>query len=274
MFGKQWQAIQHEAQLAAAQAAHGATVLGRANHAQIGYYTQAFFALSIGLERIGKLIFLSDYIINSGGTFPTNQDLRNIGHDQSSLLFKCEKVSISLNPDRDYIVRPNDPIHSGIQEVLSLFATKLRYYNLNRLTAATQTQQDPVALWWEKVATPICDRHYPQQQRRKAESRAALVEHILGDKTVVIHSTETGEGINNLHTLFTHDRKTSVIQKYGQFYTLQIVRWLSSIMFELSHIGAYEKRMETLIGLDEPFSVFLNNDKYLRGRKAWSIYPK
>ena len=65
--GTQWRAVQREAQLAAEQAAHGVTVLGRANHAQTGLYTQAFFGLSIGLERMGKLIFLADHAIRSDG---------------------------------------------------------------------------------------------------------------------------------------------------------------------------------------------------------------
>jgi hypothetical protein len=43
--GAQWQAVQREAQLAAEHAAYGVTVLGRANHAQTGLYTQAFFGL-------------------------------------------------------------------------------------------------------------------------------------------------------------------------------------------------------------------------------------
>ena len=254
--------------------AHGVTMLGRANHAQTAYYTPAFFALSIGLERIGKLIFLADYVINSGGIFPTDQDLRRIGHDLTSLMSKCEAIGTSLATHRDYGVRPNDPIHSGIEEVLSLFATKLRYYNLNHLVGTAQDQRDPLALWWEKVATPICERHYSQRQRRKDETRAALFERMLGDNSVVLHSTEAGEPINDIHTFFSHGRATRVVQKYGRFYTLQIVRWLSSIMFELSHLGAYEKRIEALLGFNEPFGMFLNGDKYLRGRKAWSAYPR
>ncbi len=136
--GAQWRAVQREAQLAAEQAAHGVTVLGRANHAQTGLYTQAFFGLSIGLERMGKLIFLTDHAIRSDGAFPTDQDLRKIGHDLASLLAKCEAIGAGLSQDRDYMAWPSDAIHRGIEDVLSLFATKLRYYNLNHLAGAAQ----------------------------------------------------------------------------------------------------------------------------------------
>jgi hypothetical protein len=270
----QWQAVQREAQLAAEQAAHGVTVLGRANHAQTGLYTQAFFALSIGLERMGKLIFLAHHAIRSGGAFPTDHDLRKIGHDLAPLLAKCEAIGGGLGQHRDYMARPFDTIHRGIEDVLSLFATKLRYYNLNHLTGVAQDQQDPVALWWEKVATPICDRHYSQQQREKDEASAVNIENILADSSLVIHSMETGEPILDVHTLVARGKATRVVQKYGRLYTLQIVRWLASIIFDLSHREAYEQRIKALLGLHEPFAIFLNEDKYLRDRKTWSTYPR
>jgi hypothetical protein len=270
----QWQAVGREAQLAAEQAAHGVTVLGRANHAQTGLYTQAFFGLSIGLERMGKLIFLADHAIRSNGAFPTDQDLRKIGHDLASLLAKCEMIGAGLNQNRDYMARPSDAIHRGIEEVLSLFAMKLRYYNLNHVAGATQGQQDPVALWWEKVAMPICDRHYSQRQREKDKADAVAFETKVGEITFVFYFTETGELIQDVHTLFTRDRATRVVQKYGRLYTLQIVRWLASIMSDLSYRGAYEYRIQPLFGLDEPFRIFLNRDHYLCDRKTWSIYSR
>jgi hypothetical protein len=54
MFSPQWHAIDREGQLAAEQLASGVTILGRANHGLKGLYTQAFFALSIGIERLAR----------------------------------------------------------------------------------------------------------------------------------------------------------------------------------------------------------------------------
>jgi hypothetical protein len=183
-------------------------------------------------------------------------------------------IGAGLNQNRDYMARPSDAIHRGIEEVLSLFATKLRYYNLNHVAGAAQGQQDPVALWWEKVATPICDRYYSQRQREKDKADAVAIETIVGDITFVIHSTATGEPIQDVHTLFTRSMATRVVQKYGRLYTLQIVRWLASMMFDLSYWGAHEYRIGPPLGLDEPFTIFLNKDYYLRDRKTWSIYSR
>ena len=272
--GAQWRAMQREAQLAAEQAAHGITLIGRANHAQTGLYIQAFFALSIGLERMGKLIVLADYANRHNGAFATDKDLRKIGHDLGPLLNKREDIAASLNQDRDHSLRPNNLIHQGIIDVISLFATKLRYYNLNHISGSAQGQHDPVALWWEKVAIPICDLHYTERQRKKDIEEATIMENLLGESLVVLHSTETGDSINSIERLFTQAKATKVVQKYGRLYTMQIIRWLASMLFELSHRGAYELRIQAILGLHEPFTIFFNDDSYLLGRKTWSIYPR
>lgn len=65
---------------------------------------------------------------------------------------------------------------------------------------------------------------------------------------------------------------TAVVQKYERLYMLQIARWQSSIISELSHRGAYEKRIEPLLGLDEPFWIFRGDERSFLIRKTWSIY--
>jgi len=272
MFGPRRRAMQREAQLAAEQAAYGVTVLGRANHAQPGLYTQAFFALSIGLERMGKLIFLADHAISNGGVFPKDKELRKFCHNLSSLLSKCEEIGTIISQDQDYMARPNDPIHRGIEEVLSLFATNLRYYNLNHLTGVDRGQEDPVALWWKKVATPIFDRHYSERQRKKDDAIAVNMESRIGETSSVFHTAENGNPIRDINSLFKRVGVTSIVQKYGRQYTMQIIRWLASIIFELSHLGGYKKQTQVLFGLHEPFIIFRQKDNYFRNRKTWSIY--
>lgn len=268
----EWRALQREAQLAAEQVATGVTVLGRANHAQTGLYSQAFFAISVGLERIGKLIFVANHAVQNGGRFPTDSDLRRIGHDLQKLLPMCEVIGKTSNPQRTFAARPVDPIHQGIEETLSEFATKSRYYNLNHIVGTAGQQTDPIALWWKKVAKPICARHYTAAERKRDGVNSAAMTEALSGNAFVLHHGEDGSEINDPGAFFARAGLTAVVQRYGRLYTLQIVRWLASILAELAHVGAYEKRIEPLLGLNEPFAIFGNVDKYLRDRKTWSIY--
>lgn len=272
MLSPEWRALGREAQLSAEQIATGVTILGRANHAQTGLYSQAFFGLSIGLERLGKLIIVADHAIQNDGIFPTDKDLRIIGHDLRNLLPRCEAIGKTIKADLSYASRPNDPIHQGIETTLSEFATKSRYYNLAYIAGAAGDQIDPISKWWEKVAKPICDRHYSESQRRKDEAQAVFMGKLLDSHSSVLHHTEEGAEINDCGTLFARAGATAVVQKYGRLYTLQIVRWLSSIISQLSQTGAYEKKIEPLLGLDEAFRIFICDDRNFREQKTWSIY--
>ncbi len=268
----EWNALQREAQLAAEQVATGVTALGRAHHAQPGLYSQAFFGVSIGLERMGKLIFVGNHAIENSGGFPRDSDLRRIGHDLRELLPMCATIGETINPQRAYASRPADSIHQGIEQTLSEFASKTRYYNLNHITGAAGQQADPITMWWQMVGIPICERHYSDRQRKKDEANAVFMDKMLGDDSIVIHHGEDGAEIDNVGDLVARAGATTVVQKYGRLYTLQIVRWLAAILYELSHFGAYQKRIEPLLGLNDPFAIFGKDDRYLRDRKTWSIY--
>jgi len=63
-----------------------------------------------------------------------------------------------------------------------------------------------------------------------------------------------------------------VVQKYGSLHVLQVVRWLTYILHILTHEATYTHGFERFIGLEEPFKVFLNEDRYFRRRKTWAIY--
>ena len=77
-------------------------MIGKANYTQNGLYTQAFFALSIGLERVAKLVIIEDYAIDNKGRFPDNNILKNIKHDIDVLLNYCERLSIKWRKGKEF----------------------------------------------------------------------------------------------------------------------------------------------------------------------------
>src|ERR1700730_244824 len=131
MFSSEWHALGREAELAAEQIALGVTTLGKANHAQSGLYTQAFFGLSIGLERLAKLILVADHMLSHSGLFPNDDQLKKIGHDISELFDRCEAISTKQRAGKDYSDRPCNPTHQGIVITLTEFGRLSRYYNLD-----------------------------------------------------------------------------------------------------------------------------------------------
>ncbi|MBU4230986.1 MAG: hypothetical protein L6277_16360 [Desulfobacterales bacterium] len=273
-FSAEWHALGREAALAAEQLASGATLLGKANHAQNGLYLQAFLGLSLGLERVAKLVAVADYAIENHGRFPNNNDLKNrFGHQIDVLLNYCDQLSIKWRNGKEYSERPNLLIHKGIVETLTEFAKLSRYYNLDLIIGREAKQiPEPIGAWWQRVGQPILQKHYTKRQREKDEAQGKIMHALLGGITIVMHHDEQEKKIDNLEAKMIQTGATRIVQKYGRLYTLQIVRWLAFLITDLSHIGAYQHRIEPLLGLDEYFGIFMNNDAYLKDRKTWSIY--
>ena len=273
-FSQEWHALAREAQLAGQQIATGVTALGRANQAQTGYYTQAFFGLSIGLERLGKLIVLADYAIDNSGRFLTDAELKKIGHNIATLLDTCEVLSVKYRAGKKHAERPNDTIHQGAVKTLTEFGRLSRYYDLDLIVQGKSAAlTEPIEAWWKSVVQPILSKHYSKRQQEKDKLNATALAKLIGDSSYVLHQNEEGRTIDSIEALALRTGLTSVAQKYGRLYTLQIVRWLVFLLSDLSHIGAYERRIEPLLGLSEPFVVFMNEDNLLLSRKTWSVYP-
>lgn len=266
-----WQALAREATSAAEHMASGVTALGRANYAQEAYYTQAFFSLSIGFERCGKVALVVDHALDHGGVFPSDQVLRGYGHDLKALLVRCETIATKWQVARP---PPSSAIHEGIVETLSDFATNLtRYYDLELVTGApTAANRDgPIAAWFHRVTEPVLALHYKEHHRRKHEQDARLVEELMGNFTLVRHHAETGAEIRTVFEGAIRTAVTEFSRPWERMYVLQISRFLADVMSTLGLL-AQDQQLADVPYFPEIFAIFRNEDAYLRGRKTWSVY--
>src|SRR5258708_12878103 len=179
VFSPQWHALGREAELAGAQLALGVTALGRADNTRLGNYTIAFFGLTIGLERFGKLVVIGDYAIGHGGQFPDNNFLKyTISHDLALLLDRCEVVSETRQPAGEYSKRPNGGVHQGIIQTLSEFGTLTRYYNLDFLAGGKAAKMpEPVGAWWKRGGEPILLPQYKARRRAQDTNQPKCLKH-------------------------------------------------------------------------------------------------
>jgi hypothetical protein len=275
MLSLQHLALNREASIAAELIASGVTLLGRANYASTGLYGQAFFDLSIGFERTAKLIYLADYAIDNAGKFPSNEILKNtIGHDLDQLFSHAEVVSTKRRNGKRFSERPRTDIHDGIVQTLTEFARNTRYYNLDLVTGgkSVRSSRDPMTAWNERVFEPIIQNHCKPARRARIDNNAAIVSAMLADNTVARYTNESGRAIDTVYGASQRTGETEVVTKWAPFYVLQLARWLTFLIDELAQKGAYTYRIQALLGIEEHFSVFFNEDSYLKSRRTWSTY--
>jgi len=118
VFSEKERLLANEASLTSSLLGSGLNALRRADTYNKGLYYQAFFSLSIGIERLLKIIIINQYRCENEGTFPKDIKLKKLSHN---LIDLCEHTGISFR----------NSLHIKIIEFLSSFSTKARYYNID-----------------------------------------------------------------------------------------------------------------------------------------------
>lgn len=263
-------ALNREMALANQVLGTGITAIRNADLSKNGSYAEAFFNLSIGLERIGKLIFILDYCYSNRGAFPTDKELRNMGHDLLSILNHAKKIRKKY-PTTDVLAQLNeDTITKAIFDCLSEFGKGTRYYNLDFVTGAVAVKYgDPINAWFKNVVEPVLAKHYSKKARQKDQSKADLMAHLIGGVALVRFTAEDGRHIDDFGDLTMHAHTTRYANKWAQLYILRIVRFFTILLNDLSH-HAYVVRYDFIPDSTDYFGRFYNEDSYFKTRKSWT----
>jgi hypothetical protein len=261
-----------EATLAAELLSAGVTTLRKATTAQKGLYDLALFNLSIGFERVCKLIVLVDHYLKSNRTFPTNDQLRNdYRHDLEKLFPAVARIVTERRLSAEYTPPPSSEIHASIVETLAEFAKTTRYYNLDYLTGgkAAALQSGPAA-WVSRVGKSILKKHYSTKKQLNDVTEAQALQASMGNVVSGIRFDEAGEPITLLEQGLIHAGEVRVIQRFGQFYCLQLIRYLAAVLEDLRSI-AHRDGFGEIPFFGEIFAWYLNDDTMLKSRKTWRI---
>lgn len=261
-----------EATLAGELVCSGVTVLRKANMPRSGLYELALFNLSIGFERLCKLIILVDHYSANGATFPTNDILkRQYGHDLDGLFSAVDKIVANRNFTGDYSRRPDSEIHGEIISTLSEFAKTTRYYNLDRLTGGKAAElRSGADAWAHGVGALILDKHYSGRRQLHDVLVAQELDAQMGRMVSGIRFDEAGNSIDTLEQGLIHGARIRVIQKWGPFYCLQLIRHLSVVLEELRETSQ-RNGLQDIPFFGELFAPFMNDDAVLKSRRTWVL---
>lgn len=261
-------ALLREAGIAGSSLSAGLAGLRRANYAEPGTYSHAFFSFSIGLERMLKLIYILDHLIEHQD-FPSDSDLRTIGHDVARLFEHSDEVKTRRGLSSGPTPIGPDSIEIQIVRFMSRFAKGTRYYNLDFLTRgkASKNAVDPIKDWIETVGEMVLEKHFTKRREAQVRHNAQTIDIVAGKFMYVAHTAEDGTPLNDAFSASYHTGKTEVIRKYATLYAARLCRYLYYILWELRH-KCHDRGIEIPF-LDELFFPFMNDDAYLLSRKTF-----
>lgn len=241
----------------------GLTFLRQYDFTRLGFIYQAFFSLSIGLERIIKLIILYEYIYLND-SFPPKNYLKSKGHNLKQLFNEIKPLIDKYSVNEHFERLDNDSLFDSIIDNLSDFATQNRYFQLNELSGINSTV-DPIKRWEEEVNSILVERHYRPNTKRKNASREIAA--MMNSATLTRHHSENDRQINDFMTFTEEALKIDTKQKYGMFYVYCIIRALCELQY------SQNATLYSDIFLYEFFVIFRNEDKYAKSKKTWNPHP-
>jgi hypothetical protein len=265
-----FQALLREAELVAEHLGIGATALGKAASDRPAKYVEAFFALSVGIERGAKLALSINAALNDGD-YLAERDLRAYSHNMARLLDEADQIRKDRELGSEPL--PDTEIHRKIVSTLTEFATNVtRYYNLEALSAANARvrSDDPIARWHKEVTQPVLRAHYSEAKRRRDLARADATQALYGPSTVVRHLTETGDLIRTVFDLEVSSAEAKAARPWERMYVLQLCRFLGRVLEGLG--GRARAAGFPMPDFLEFFFVFFQPDRDFRRRKRWTYH--
>lgn len=244
-----------ETSLASTSISQGLTALRKAHFAQKGLYYQAFFLLTIGIERILKLTIIVKNIVEKD-KFPENKELKKHSHNLKDLFIH---VSSSLRPEDNFLVQ-ND-LYLPILEFLSNYSSTSRYYNLDTLSGKTHFI-DPIHEW-HNIQKTIQDKYC---KTTLSETDRMIIENLEGN-SIFMYRDESDTPILTPTKYITAAKYSDEIQGFSVLLIYKIVDYLILLLTEC----AYKKRM--LPEYSEFFQLFQSEymtDQLVRKKKDWN----
>lgn len=206
MFTEQERLLANEASLTSSLLGNGLTALRKANIYDKGLYYQAFFSLSIGTERLLKILIINQYRANHDGVFPTDIDLKKLGH---GLIGLCEYTGIKFQ---------SDSIHHKLISFLNDFAKASRYYNIDSMMNKDIKYDDPLSQW-HLLSQDILGS---AKKKKSIQNKVELANLIDSVSMISFHDLQ-GNEITNTINLLQEKESREIIQSYSVQYMFEII---------------------------------------------------
>lgn len=190
----------------------GLTTIRKADFVQHGKFGSSFFELTLGIERICKIIIIRKFQRTNNGEFPTNKYIRNFSHSITDL------ISEVFNGYESKFIG-NDEIIDEMISFFSEFAKTIRYYNLDSITKDVDSKNDPMKLW-AIIQDKIVKRHYKKKDFTEFEKK--IITGLDIHSTFMFHDME-GNLINNASDFYEKGKTLETIQSYSVYYIHQII---------------------------------------------------
>ena len=258
--------LEQEGYLISSCLGSGLTALRNAHVHNKGAFYSALFNLSIGIERLLKALLIIEHIATNNLAMPNKRQLKSYGHDIEELYDQCVEIAKARGvdvPDRNSL----HPIQNEIISLLSEFAQRARYHNLDALSPS-HVGRDPLE-HWAKIVAAILQNDVPKAQKDRILRQSNLIATAIDEiTTTLMHgldktplTTEEALALPGLH---------DKVAKYAVLHMIKILSPLRELTSELSHLAYTLNTPEPVFPQMQEFIQWLRDDRqYVLRKKRW-----
>lgn len=258
--------INSECQFAVELIDYGITQIRKADLQRKGLYYQAFTNLSVGLERVLKLIIIFDNFLKTGALHTQNQ-LKQMGHNLSDLYKKCVIIGEEYRVQKEF--SEPDEVYENLIKILSDFANTgndNRYFNLNYISEVNapgfELPKDATFKWYEQIDGYIYDHKISDKKKMKFENENRVFGQMLNGGASINFSSETNAEIDNGVDFCFNKNRQILCQPYRVLFVAHIVRYLSNILNETAY-KLQTSGVQDIPYVNEYFRVYRCEDSFL-----------
>lgn len=248
----------------------GLTELRKANVGNKGAFYSALFNLSVGIERLLKVVIIIDHMLENKLSVLSTKELKKYGHNLIDL-----HNSVIAIANRKDIEIPNlsslDAIDQDLLNLLSEFAKITRYHNLDALSKTPANQNAPLASWNE-ILNKVLDKDVPEKRRVRILNESAYISVMLKENSRVLMNgldkrPLTIEDVVALPTLHDLAVKYVILRLVNILFPFKnLIKHLCDESCKYSADFSYPP-----ISMLQEFLTWLCNDKqYVLKKKKWS----
>lgn len=188
--------------------------------------------------------------------------LKNYSHDLARLFSQINRIhddfnlNLAIKPEID-----SDTIFTDILSILTDYASKSRYYNLDEIMGNQQIANEPLKRWEENICAEIVKQHF---KKPKIVLNEKFLSEINGS-IFVRHTSADGKPISDFESMLNYGDQASVKQKHLKYYLYKIANYTTRVLMELECIGNFFPHLR------EFFEQFLysGTKKEILARRLW-----
>ncbi|ROM43431.1 hypothetical protein BK649_30125 [Pseudomonas canadensis] len=239
-FSRTFTLLQQEGHLARTSLLSGIDLLLRANldERKVGNFYSAFFQLTIGFERILKLVIITNHMLENNYKPPTDDELRKkYGHNLKSTYLHALSVRNKWGHGKT-IAPTTASIDDKILDFLEKFANKARYYNLRELNNIT-ADRGPLGDWYSICIKVAEDKISYGRLNKDAERLMYQL-----DKSGLVGYSPVFGFDGHPMTIFDEYWRLHVVQKTAPHLVWKVVQFIRPLYDALDYIAHEAMKFE------------------------------